>query len=362
MRVLFDFRRPYFLTGYYLVFDELRRRGVEVAITPMQAEYEDRFQEFVAAHCPQLQLLNSSAAIEQSWDLILVAGGLYERSYNAGQVVGRINHGGCIGNSRSMYPLDSFQQHQMQVFFGLNQRDIALGERYYPGMWDGKITKVVGWPKLDRLMQSPIDRAKRLQELGLDPRKKTVVFTSHWTENSLIRTIGLNVIAALGLLPEYNVIVTAHPLVFTDVKKSLGGDPHGVLLALCRQKSHMRFLPEADSAQVIPLGDLFITDYSSITYELAALNRPILWYCDSSHDFSDDVLKELTIAATYPFKRIQALPKLLSWVNAHATEKEVERLNVAKYVYAHLGRATEVYAQAIIDAVEEVRAQSAAAQ
>ncbi|MCD6589142.1 MAG: CDP-glycerol glycerophosphotransferase family protein [Candidatus Fermentibacteraceae bacterium] len=129
---------------------------------------------------------------------------------------------------------------------------------------------VTGLPKLDPFFQpGHFDNPSLISRLGLDPRKKTVLFAPSY-KPSCIDHIGDSI---LKLLPEYNLVVKLHP--YSWGGKYAPHSQHRLYQELAGKHREM-FLVPADEYDVYPylfLADTLISDTSSVVNEFLALGK-----------------------------------------------------------------------------------------
>jgi hypothetical protein len=124
----------------------------------------------------------------------------------------------------------------------------------------------VGYPKLDPAFDGTYDEAYLAdlrQKLGLNPNKKTLLFTATWDKS------GQSAIAQWAdkltmLTPDYNVMVTVHP--WTSPQ----------FIAAIENTAGVIFIRHYDVIAYIMLADVCIGDTSSILGECCALDKPII--------------------------------------------------------------------------------------
>lgn len=131
----------------------------------------------------------------------------------------------------------------------------------------------VGMPKLDPLVQGHFDRVKILEEMGLDPARKTVLFAPTWIEGGCLDTQGQEIVRQLARL-DVNTLIKLHDNSYdlrkqrTDWAKELPpllGD-------------HQRLVRGFDSNPCLAAADLLISDASSVANEFLVLDRPLIFF------------------------------------------------------------------------------------
>lgn len=353
-KILFNSRRIYFFEAHRTVIEKLIELGHSPVVAPMQFEQDELFRRHFMQNNYDIELMDAEEAAHEEWDLIVLSGRLYERQYLHPPKLVFFGHGGTGGgNSPEPYNLAAFALENMDAYLACSNGEIDHGEKINPGVWENKIVKTVGWPKLDRAINHREEIRKEMQQtLSLDPDKPTVVMTSHWHEASLLRTVGfgvLNELSSSSIIREsYNVIVTVHPLLLSDSRKAFGGRPEKLLRAFCTAP-HMYFYPADDSTSILASGDVFICDYSSIACEAAALGNPVIFYLSPDYSYSDKKLLKHTLEATFPLSIPAALPELIEKALNLDEKQKFQIKKLADYNYVNQGSATEAAALALVD-------------
>ena len=131
----------------------------------------------------------------------------------------------------------------------------------------------VGMPKLDPLVAGRYDRARVLEELGLDPTKKTVLFAPTWIEGGCLDVQGEEIVRALGRLP-VNTIIKLHDNSYDLRKQRLDWGA-----ALPPMLTSSQVLARGfDSNPYLAAADLLISDASSVANEFLVLDRPLVFF------------------------------------------------------------------------------------
>jgi hypothetical protein len=134
---------------------------------------------------------------------------------------------------------------------------------------------LVGYPKVDCLVDGSLDRRDIMASLGLDANTPTVLYAPTWSPHSSLNAAGEAIIkssARLGV----NVIVKLHDRSLDATTRGSGGvDWRTNLVKLCRE--HGVHLAEgSDATPYLFAADLLITDHSSVGFEFMLLDRPIV--------------------------------------------------------------------------------------
>jgi CDP-glycerol glycerophosphotransferase (TagB/SpsB family) len=140
----------------------------------------------------------------------------------------------------------------------------------------------VGYAKSDALHQGKYLRHHVLEELGLDPARKTVLYAPAWDPGGSLRSFGVELVEQLLSISDVNVIVKLHPVSHTPRSSENFAFYTGGIdwkERLSQFESNQRFRHVA-SYQVDPLlvaADLLVTDFSSVALEFIGLDKPVIY-------------------------------------------------------------------------------------
>ncbi len=136
---------------------------------------------------------------------------------------------------------------------------------------------LVGYPRLDDLVNGRWNAADVRASLGLDTTLPTVLFAPTFSVAGALHAAGLDIVRTV-LEGGRNLIVKLHD-------RSMTPDPHHTgnidwPARLSEFAGHPRFALTrgADVAPLLTAADVLITDHSTVGFEFALLNRPIVVY------------------------------------------------------------------------------------
>jgi len=167
------------------------------------------------------------------------------------------------------------------------------------GLEDMKIELFdVGYSKSDALINGEYDRDKVLNDLGLSPLKKTVLYAPSWDEGLSLRTFGKKIISTLLENEETNVIVKLHPISYCapDGPNYLfytGGIDWINELSEFESKKNFRHVPLMNIDPMLSAADVMVTDVSSVALEFIILDKPVI-YIDCPEFFEKTLSKVYT--------------------------------------------------------------------
>jgi glycosyltransferase involved in cell wall biosynthesis len=145
------------------------------------------------------------------------------------------------------------------------------------GLIDGDSAQaaLIGYPKVDCLVDGSLDRNEVTSRLRLDASRPTVLYAPTWSPYSSLNLMGSTVIGALGRL-DVNLVVKLHDRSYDVTTRGSGGvDWRRRLHAVCG-RSGARLVKDADASPYLHAADLLVTDHSSVGFEFMLLDRPIV--------------------------------------------------------------------------------------
>jgi hypothetical protein len=140
---------------------------------------------------------------------------------------------------------------------------------------DSAAVRLVGYPKLDALVNGTWTRAAVLEGLALDPSRPTVLYAPTWSPASSLNAIGTELIARLQALG-VNLIVKLHDR-SRDLRAFYSGGIDWVrTLTPMLDRRCAALAPEPDISPYLVAADLMVTDHSSAGFEFLLRDRPIV--------------------------------------------------------------------------------------
>lgn len=217
--------------------------------------------------------------------------------------------------------------------------------------------QAVGFPRLDAVFNNELSREKIYKDHNLDPSRPTILYAPTWRgvhklNASSIPDLGLKICRSID--PSMNFIFKPHPNV-----KNNNEFPEAMEKISKHIKTHPNFIFPHPFADIIPLmyiSDLLITDFSSVSVEYLAFDRPILFADHLGEKYSDKSLVEIWIREAGEIVRDpdeinRAIKKCL----AHPGEKsKIRRKFRDHFFYTLDGKASERAAGAILKLAKKV--------
>ena len=140
---------------------------------------------------------------------------------------------------------------------------------------DGPQAALIGYPKVDCLVDGSLDRHAIARALGLNPGVPTVIYAPTWSPYASLNTAGEELIdrlAAEGL----QVLVKLHDRSYDRGQRGAGGIDWSARLARYASHPQVRVVREPDGCPYLAAADAMVSDHSSIAFEYMLLDRPVV--------------------------------------------------------------------------------------
>jgi hypothetical protein len=220
---------------------------------------------------------------------------------------------------------------------------------------DGTRAQLIGYPKVDCLVDGTLDRGAIQNALGLDPSLPTVLYAPTWSAHSSLNSIGTELLPALAGL-DVNVIVKLHDRSFDERSRTTSSlDWRHELDALCRSW-RVHAARDGDISRYLFVSDVLITDHSSAGFEFMLLDRPIVVIdCPpllKHARVAPDKVQMLRDAAIVVKDESAAITRAVRRALADPSDACAERRAAAARMFYRPGTATERAVQCIYDALK----------
>jgi hypothetical protein len=149
-------------------------------------------------------------------------------------------------------------------------------ERYLElGILKPSVASLVGYPKLDALVNGRYDAAAVRSRLALDMHRPTALYAPTWSPASSLNFAGGTIVKSL-VDSGFNVIIKPHDLSFDPDPKYSGGIDWRRRLRAIERAGRVVVASDPDATPLLPASDVLVTDHSSIGFEFCLLDRPIV--------------------------------------------------------------------------------------
>jgi hypothetical protein len=235
------------------------------------ASEEPRRLQDIYRGAPGIQLVAPSTACRMRFDAYLASDFMWQ-SLPRGTCRIQVFHG-VAGKYGFDAPQTSMRDWH-RIFF-VNERRLRNFVRAGAIDADSPAIRLVGYPKVDALVNGAWMRSQVLESLGLDPSRPTLLYAPTWSSASSLNAMGLELVRRL-LATDVNVIVKLHDR-SRDVRARYSGgvDWASALEPVLRGRRGVT-APGHDIGPYLAASDLMITDHSSAGFEFLLCDRPIV--------------------------------------------------------------------------------------
>jgi glycosyltransferase involved in cell wall biosynthesis len=159
------------------------------------------------------------------------------------------------------------------LFVNRDRRDRYIEAQLVPD--DPVKAALVGYPKVDCLLNGSLDAEQIRGHLGFSAAVPTVIYAPTWSPHSSLTEMGeplVERLAAAGL----QVIVKLHDRSYDTGQRGSGGIDWAERLRRFETHPRVRVVREADSSPYLFVSDAMVSDHSSIAFEFMLLDRPLV--------------------------------------------------------------------------------------
>lgn len=182
---------------------------------------------------------------------------------------------GVAGKYSRIYDSPDRSMRDWDRLFFINRRRLENYIRAGAIDEDSPAARLVGYPKLDCLVDGSLNRSDVLNEIGIDPARRTVLYGPTWSPYSSLNTIGEELVKSL-IAAGYAVIVKLHDRSRDPQYRHSGGIDWVARLEPILRTGGGRLADGSDACPYLAAADVMITDHSSVGFEYLLLDRPLI--------------------------------------------------------------------------------------
>ncbi|TAJ92379.1 MAG: hypothetical protein EPO31_12295 [Gammaproteobacteria bacterium] len=296
---------------------------------------------------PQGVILSGAGkAVWRKWHYIIHTD-IIDPHFHRSAVHIMLPHGVGFGNMRINYNGKQYQSKKCDLYLGLSRAEYESFNEDPLITHENKYYAIVGSAKTDILFNKQLElREIALRAKKIDPLKKTVLISSHFTETSIYSYLGINFVR--NLLEDYNAacnfIVIGHAKNWTKE-----GGPERWLEFKKLEDDYANTIVDrfVDFYPHLCAADVFITDHSSFTIECVLADKPVLYFNPPSREFNSIAVKNIYLDATECFASYDEIGYSLRNALSGIDEKKDNRRRMREYFIANEGAAAKHAANVI---------------
>jgi len=237
------------------------------------SEQPEQLSEVYAEAGSNARLIHPRRAMFKRFDAYLTADLLWPRLPRGTRRIMMFH--GVAGKYANVYDSpDISMRHWDRLFFINEQR---LRNFIKSGAIDGDspAARLVGYPKLDCLVDGTLNRDAILESLGVSPERRTVLYAPTWSPYSSLNEMGERLIEQLSAAG-YLVIVKLHDR-SRDLQYIHSGGVNWAERLQPLLKANGGLLASAsDASPYLAAADVLVSDHSSVGFEYLLLDRPLI--------------------------------------------------------------------------------------
>jgi CDP-glycerol glycerophosphotransferase (TagB/SpsB family) len=220
-----------------------------------------------------INIVTPARAALMKFDAYLVADMLWVRLPRGTRRVQMFH--GVAGKYSRIYDSPDRSMRDWDRLFFINRRRLENYVRVGAIDEDSTAARLVGYPKLDCLVDGSLSRHDVLSEIGIDPSRPTVLYGPTWSPYSSLNAIGEELVKGL-IAAGYAVIVKLHDRSRDLQYKHSGGIDWAARLEPVLRRGVGWLADRSDACPYLAAADLMITDHSSVGFEYLLLDRPLI--------------------------------------------------------------------------------------
>jgi glycosyltransferase involved in cell wall biosynthesis len=207
---------------------------------------------------------------------------------------------------------------------------------------DSPRAALIGYPKVDCLVDGSLNRSAIMAALGLDADKPTVLYAPTWSPHSSLNSVGDQIIRSLAQLG-VNLIVKLHDRSLETTARGSGGIDWRARLKQLAEKSAVHLAEGSNASPYLYVADCLVTDHSSVGFEYTLLDRPIVVMHSPEllrHGRINPQKAELLQSASHVVHTADVVAATVTRALQHPAELSPVRRRVANELFYRPGTAT----------------------
>ena len=270
--ILVDARTPMNYAVIRPVCDSMRDdRQVRFYFTA--SEQPSRANEIYRESTEDIRIITPNRAALGRFDAYIAADLLWARLLRGSRRIQMFH--GVAGKYGNVYDAPRFSMREWhRIFFinGRRMRNFVEAGAIDPSSPNARL---IGYPKLDCLVDGSLKRDEILRSMRLDPGKFAVLYAPTWSPYSSLNAMGEELVTMLGKLG-CSVIVKLHDRSRYPEQCHSGGVDWPKRLAPILDRIGGVLADGSNVCPYLAAADLLITDHSSVGFEYLLLDRPVI--------------------------------------------------------------------------------------
>lgn len=335
--MLLDVRTPMNMAVMAPLVDHMRL-DPRVRFFVTSSENPDNIDDATGPRDPVLQPIHPRRATFTAFDACLSADLVWPPLWRGVPRV--LLFHGVAGKYGRVYDAPTSSMRAWDRLFFINRR--RLDNFVKAGAIDGDsaAARLVGYPKLDKLVDGTLRRNAVLDTMGIPHDARTILYAPTWTAHSSLNTMGEALVRRL-VSDGYTVIVKLHDRSRDPRVVNSGGVDWPARIARILGDRGI-LATHADATPLLAAADVLVTDHSSVGFEYLLTDRPVvrvhLPELLASADIHSDYVSLLR-DASHSVSTVDEAAQAVALALASPGALSVERARVAKELFHRPGTA-----------------------
>ncbi|HXG90738.1 MAG TPA: CDP-glycerol glycerophosphotransferase family protein [Blastocatellia bacterium] len=220
-----------------------------------------------------VRIISPSRAALMKFDAYLVADMLWVKLPRGAQRI--LMFHGVAGKYSHIYDRPDRSMRDWDRLFFINRRRLENFIRAGAIDADSRAARLVGYPKLDCLVDGSLNRDDVVAKLGIDPSRQTVLYAPTWSPYSSLNAMGEDLVRKL-IAAGFALIVKLHDRSRDPRFIHSGGIDWAARLEPLLCEGGGVLASGGDACPYLAAADAMITDHSSVGFEYLLLDRPLI--------------------------------------------------------------------------------------
>jgi hypothetical protein len=237
------------------------------------SEQPFRIREVFNEAPPGARLISPKRAALRRFDAYIAADLLWLRLARGTRRIQMFH--GVAGKYANIYDSPASSMRDWDRLFFINRR--RLHNFIGAGAIDEESpnARLIGYPKLDCLLDGSLKRDEVLTAMGISPDSTTVLYAPTWSPYSSLNVMGEKLVESL-CAAGYVVIVKLHDRSLEPQHQHSGGVNWPARLGKILRNGCGVLARKSDATPCLAAADALITDHSSVGFEYLLLDRPVI--------------------------------------------------------------------------------------
>jgi hypothetical protein len=331
---------------------EAMRDDRRVRFYLMASEQPHRLGEIYAEADDDARLISPRRAALKRFDAYLTADVLWPQLLRGTRRI--LMFHGVAGKYANVYDSPDVSMRDWDRLFFINEQRLRNFIKSGAIDADSQAARLIGYPKLDCLVDGTLNRERILASLGIDPSRRTVLYAPTWSPYSSLNVMGEALVEKL-CAAGFAVIVKLHDRSRDPEYIHSGGVDWPARLRPILEAGGGRLAESSDASPYLAAADVLISDHSSVGFEYLLLDRPLVRIevpeLIAATNIHPDYVALMIEAATSVRDADEAV-RAVEGAFADPSSKSASRREIASKLFYKPGTATARAVSALYEVIE----------